>query len=318
MRLYRLILAVLLTAALAMLAGVALAARPEAPPPAASAELRDAQGKVVGNAVLMTLGSGAVSLQVTLAGLAGAAGEHGLHIHAVGSCAPTFAAAGGHFNPGGAKHGLVNPAGPHAGDLPALTLAVDGSARYTAITDRVSLESGARSLFDADGSALVIHAMPDDQATDPTGNSGDRIACGVLMASATANSAVTTSNGSVTFETCQGACQVKDVDPTTLGRPVRAWQSFRLTQRGLQTSFVDANARVESYVGRPQAVCFPYTAAEAAEAGGESHLRVAYWDASLKDGAGSGRWYRLRTTYGAGQACARLRLAATFALVIEP
>ena len=105
-----------------------------------------------------------------------------MHIHAVGRCeGPAFATAGGHFNPTAAQHGLSNPLGPHAGDLPVLFVTADGSGTVATVTPLVSLADGVlNSLFDADGSALVIHAANDDHMTDPTGGSGDRIACGVI------------------------------------------------------------------------------------------------------------------------------------------
>ena len=111
-------------------------------------------------------------------------GAHGIHIHAVGVCEPAgkFATAGGHFNPGNKQHGLNNPAGPHAGDLPQIDTKTVEQGYYTTTTKAVSLTSGPASIFDADGTALVIHASADDQVTDPTGNSGDRIACAVLAA----------------------------------------------------------------------------------------------------------------------------------------
>ncbi len=151
-------------------------------PTRVTAELKNAQGQVVGYATLATTEPGAVRVQVNVTGLATAVGNHGIHIHAVGSCAPDFGAAGGHFNPAGAKHGLDNPGGPHAGDLPNIVFSTDGSAGYEAVTDRITLGPGERSIFDADGTALIIHAGPDDQKTDPTGSSGARIACGVLAA----------------------------------------------------------------------------------------------------------------------------------------
>jgi len=224
MKLNRLIL-VLAALLLAALAGTAFA--PTASPTSALAELKDAQGKVVGNAIFTTTTTGAVKVRVTLTGLAGTAGDHGIHVHTIGSCSPTFSAAGGHFNPAGAKHGLDNLSGPHAGDMLTLSLSADGAASYEAITDRITLGAGTRSLFDTDGSALVIHAKPDDQITDPTGNSGDRIACGVIVTSAAANVAVNTANGSVIFETCKGACLVKEVDPTTLGLLVKTSRATR-------------------------------------------------------------------------------------------
>lgn len=172
----------------ALLAWTVLAALPAVAQSAtngATAELKDAQGATIGNATLTTTGSGAVKIQVSVNGFTAAAvGDHGIHIHAVGKCeGPAFTTAGGHFNPTTKKHGLNNPEGPHGGDLPNLVMSAGGSATYEATDDRISLENGAaNSIFDADGSAVVIHAGPDDLMTDPAGNSGARVACGVLSA----------------------------------------------------------------------------------------------------------------------------------------
>jgi Cu-Zn family superoxide dismutase len=150
----------------------------------ATAEIKDAQGNAVGSAIL-TDGVGGVKLQVQVRGFTAAAGgEHGIHLHAVGTCeAPGFTTAGGHFNPAAKKHGLNSAEGAHGGDLPNLVIAADGSGTYEATNDRVTLAPGtAQSLLDADGAAIIIHAGPDDNVTDPAGNSGARIACGVLQA----------------------------------------------------------------------------------------------------------------------------------------
>lgn len=144
----------------------------------ASAALRDTTGQVIGTARFTEDAAGRVHLSVHVHGLT--PGLHGLHLHAIGACTPTFAAAGGHFNPGGHQHGLENPAGPHAGDLPNLTVTPAGAGRLNATLDSVTLSAGALSLLDADGSAVVIHADPDDQVTQPIGGSGARIACGVI------------------------------------------------------------------------------------------------------------------------------------------
>ena len=148
----------------------------------ARAELRDTAGTVVATATLEQ-DNGEVRLEVTAQGLTG--DEHGIHFHAVDQCDPSgdtpFASAGDHFNPTNMQHGLENPQGPHAGDLPNIDPDDDGTADYSETTDRVTLAEGApNSLFDADGTALVIHAGPDDMRTDPSGNSGARIACGVI------------------------------------------------------------------------------------------------------------------------------------------
>jgi Cu-Zn family superoxide dismutase len=110
------------------------------------------------------------------------AGLHGIHIHAVGACSPDFLASGGHHNPLGATHGLDSPTGAHAGDLPNLVVNEAGVGHLDATSDRASLSNGPTTIFDDDGSALIIHAGPDDQVTNPTGNSGGRIACGVIVA----------------------------------------------------------------------------------------------------------------------------------------
>lgn len=146
--------------------------------PAAEAQLADASGNPVGTATFTEM-NGAVQIAVQVQGLP--AGTHGIHIHETGTCtAPDFTSAGGHFNPAGTKHGLQNPQGAHGGDLENLEVGEDGTAIATLVNDRVVLGEGANSLFDADGSALVIHAGPDDQTTDPSGDSGARIACGVV------------------------------------------------------------------------------------------------------------------------------------------
>lgn len=146
----------------------------------ATAELKDKDGKTVGMASLVEAGGG-VRVQLAATGLS--AGLHAVHIHAVGKCeAPAFTSAGGHFNPAQKKHGHRSPDGAHAGDLPNMLVAKDGSGRFEVFTDGVTLRAGPLSIFDADGSALVVHAGVDDYATDPTGNAGDRAACGVIAA----------------------------------------------------------------------------------------------------------------------------------------
>jgi Cu-Zn family superoxide dismutase len=140
----------------------------------ASTVLRDAAGNDVGRASFVEDADGTLHVNVKVEGLA--PGRHGIHIHGVGACSPDFAAAGGHHNPGGTSHGA------HAGDLPNLVVNVEGRGRLNATTDRATLSAGALSVFDADGSALVIHAAEDDMVTNPAGNSGPRIACGVIGA----------------------------------------------------------------------------------------------------------------------------------------
>ena len=109
-------------------------------------------------------------------------GPHAIHIHEVGKCEPPkFESAGAHFNPHSKEHGYLNPKGKHAGDLPNLEIEENGSFEMQFVTNEISLEKGKdNSLLDDDGSSIVIHAGPDDYKTDPAGNSGDRIACGVI------------------------------------------------------------------------------------------------------------------------------------------
>jgi Cu-Zn family superoxide dismutase len=145
----------------------------------AHATLKDAQGKEVG-AATFTAGEGGVKLAVEVHGLP--PGPHGIHVHGVGKCeAPEFKSAGPHFNPSQKKHGLENPAGHHEGDMPNLTVGPDGKGKLQATLDGVTLGAGSRSLFGPEGTALVVHADPDDEKTDPAGNSGARIACGVVQ-----------------------------------------------------------------------------------------------------------------------------------------
>jgi Cu-Zn family superoxide dismutase len=146
----------------------------------ASARITDQAGSSIGWAKLTEDAAGRLHLDVHVQGLA--PGRHGIHLHAIGSCVgPTFVSAGGHVNPLGAEHGLDNPNGAHGGDLPNLVVNVAGRGHLAATSDRATIGGGPLSLLDADGSALVIHANEDDQVTNPTGNSGPRIACGVLQ-----------------------------------------------------------------------------------------------------------------------------------------
>lgn len=148
----------------------------------AFAVLRDASGETVGSATFRQIDAGPVLIEVALGELA--SGRRGIHIHTTGSCGSTettlFGAAGGHFNPLGKAHGLQNPNGAHGGDLPNIEVRIDGTANLTVTNDRISLGLGAASLFDDDGSAIVLHAVADDQVSNPAGNSGARVACGVI------------------------------------------------------------------------------------------------------------------------------------------
>jgi len=147
--------------------------------PKAKADLVNAQGAKVGSAELIQTADG-VKIDVTVSGLT--PGLHGFHIHAVGKCeAPDFKSAGGHFNPYGKKHGLKNPDGAHAGDMENLEVGADGTGKAQAVDKQVTLGEGANSLFHDGGTAIVIHASPDDEMTDPAGNAGARVACGPIV-----------------------------------------------------------------------------------------------------------------------------------------
>ena len=144
----------------------------------AEAALKDKDGKDVGRATIIETGEG---VRIAVTGYRLPPGAHGLHIHAAGRCEPPqFASAGGHFNPAGKQHGTQNPAGPHAGDLPNLEVAASGEGGIDATTRLVTLGPGPTSLLGPAGASLVVHAAADDYKTDPSGNSGDRIACGVI------------------------------------------------------------------------------------------------------------------------------------------
>jgi Cu-Zn family superoxide dismutase len=144
----------------------------------AKATLKNADGKDVGN-VTMTQTPHGVLLSLSVKGVP--AGEHAFHVHAVGKCEPPFTSAGGHFNPGNHKHGMMAAEGQHAGDMPNLHIPASGELAVEVQNAAITLEKGKpNSVFDGDGSALVIHAGKDDYKTDPTGDAGGRIACGVI------------------------------------------------------------------------------------------------------------------------------------------
>ena len=144
----------------------------------AHATLKDAQGRTLGDATLREAANG-VLIKVDLQNVP--AGTHAFHIHTVGKCdPPDFMTAGGHFNPTMMKHGLLASGGPHAGDMPNVVVGADGKLSAEVLDTSVSLTSGQKSLFDTDGSALVLHATADDYTSDPAGNAGARIACGVI------------------------------------------------------------------------------------------------------------------------------------------
>jgi Cu-Zn family superoxide dismutase len=144
---------------------------------AAKAVVHDATGKELGT-VTVTGEADGFRLAGDVTGLP--AGEHGIHVHSVGRCDPPFESAGPHWNPASRQHGTQNPNGPHAGDLTNLTVGSDGVGHVNALVTGHSM----RDLMDADGASLVVHEKADDYKTDPSGNSGSRIACGVITAGA--------------------------------------------------------------------------------------------------------------------------------------
>lgn len=146
---------------------------------AATASLKSPEGQDMGTLNLLQT-SGGVRITGTISGLT--PGEHAFHIHETGKCEPPdFKSAGGHYNPANVEHGTQSNTGPHAGDMENITAGEDGSVKIDVVNSRVTLNAPANgSLFDADGSSIVIHAGPDDYTSQPAGAAGPRVACGVI------------------------------------------------------------------------------------------------------------------------------------------
>jgi superoxide dismutase, Cu-Zn family len=148
-------------------------------PQTAYANIVNGQGQKIGTATITLATANGVQIQMTVSQLP--PGTHGIHIHAAGKCeGPDFKTAGPHFNPYGKQHGKDNPNGAHAGDLPNFEVDANGNATVTMLDTSVTLDSSPNGLFHEGGSALVIHEKADDYKTDPSGNSGSRIGCGVI------------------------------------------------------------------------------------------------------------------------------------------
>jgi Cu-Zn family superoxide dismutase len=149
----------------------------------ANTQLKDSHGKAVGDVDLVQTPAG-VLIKLQIKGVA--PGEHAFHVHAVGKCEAPFESAGPHFNPGNHKHGMMSGQA-HAGDMPNLHVPQSGELSVEVVNVAITLEKGKpNSVFDTDGSALVIHAKADDYKSDPAGNAGDRIACGIIQPSGSA------------------------------------------------------------------------------------------------------------------------------------
>jgi superoxide dismutase, Cu-Zn family len=144
---------------------------------AAAATLKNAEGTEVGTVTLTEMPSG-VLLDVRLSGVP--AGVHGFHIHQTGACAPDFGAAGGHFAGGDKQHGLKTEGGPHAGDMPNIHVPDSGALEIEIFNTAITFHDGDGALFDDDGSAIMIHDGADDYESQPAGDAGSRIACGVI------------------------------------------------------------------------------------------------------------------------------------------
>jgi Cu-Zn family superoxide dismutase len=147
-------------------------------PATANADLINSQGEKIGTAKLTQSRKG---VEIAIDATKLPPGEHGFHFHTVGKCdPPDFKTAEAHFNPEGKKHGLKSPEGPHAGDMKNVTVGGDGTLKVKVVDTRVTLREGKNSLFQPSGTSIIIHEKMDDNVTDPAGNSGNRIACGVV------------------------------------------------------------------------------------------------------------------------------------------
>jgi Cu-Zn family superoxide dismutase len=162
-----------------MLLAISAAAAAQTAPAQARADLQNATGSSVGTVTLTETPHG-VLLHATLTGLP--EGTHAFHIHATGACTPPFTSAGGHFNPNATQHGMGNALGMHAGDLPNIQVPAGGALTIDAFASGVTLAAAPASLLKEGGTAIVIHAAADDYKSDPAGNAGARIACGVVKA----------------------------------------------------------------------------------------------------------------------------------------
>ncbi len=141
-------------------------------------DVKDAKGNIIGMAMISPARGGGVSVDLTLKGLP--PGEHAVHLHSVARCEPPFTSAGEHFNPTKKKHGVLNPDGPHAGDMANFKAAANGTVQILLTNKNVTMGAEPNSIFAGGGTALVIHERADDMKTDPSGNAGTAIACGAI------------------------------------------------------------------------------------------------------------------------------------------